>query len=184
MVSRNSAFALTVMLLVSSSAQAMSYLPSMPSLPSLPSFSSVFNKENGKFVAAVAASLVVIDLARNAGSKLFNLGAKHTPAAVAAPLARAYNVVHSRVPACLTTSTAAHCPVEARLAALEARKACSCEHPTVSAAADTKQHHELVSHSALDAASTSGGGAAAGDNATRRLLLGNPAIVSSIAAGN
>lgn len=123
MVSRNSAFALTVMLLVSSSAQAMSYVPSMPSLPSLSSLFSVFNKDNGAFVAKVAASLAVIKVACVTGSTLTQLGAKYTPACVASAYNKATSTAYSLVPARFKSAPVVAAPVvclvNARLTALE-----------------------------------------------------------------
>lgn len=78
MVSRNSAFALTVMLLVSSSAQSMSYLPSLPSLPSisLPSCASLQSNASDAtwFTAKVAAAMIAAKLAYNVGCRLWNKG--------------------------------------------------------------------------------------------------------------
>lgn len=112
MVSRNSAFALTVMLLVSASAQA-SWVPSL-SLPSsvTSAFSSVFNKENGIFAAKVAAALVVIDVVCKTGKKLWS----YTPACVSGHVAKAHAAVHAHTPAFLKTPA---CPVAARLIVVE-----------------------------------------------------------------
>lgn len=140
MVSRSSAFALTVMLLVSATAQA-SWLPSMPSLPSLPSLSSVFNKNNGVFVAKVAASLFVFDIARKVGSKVWS----YAPACVSTHAANAHDAIHSRVPAFLKTAPAG-CQVNARLSVLEGRRICTCTH--AAASADLKKDSEPTTSAA------------------------------------
>lgn len=80
MVSRNSAFALTVMLLVSSSAQSMSYLPSLPSLPSisLPSCASLKSNASDAtwFTAKVAAAMIAAKFACNFSCYAWNKGVR------------------------------------------------------------------------------------------------------------
>jgi hypothetical protein len=117
MVSRNSAFALTVMLLASVSAQA-SWVPSMPSfsLPSLPSVSSVFNKDNGVFVAKVAAAMVVLDVACKTSKKLWS----YMPDCVTGHAAKAHNAFYARTPKFLKTPA---CKVNDRLSSVESQLA-------------------------------------------------------------
>ena len=83
MVSRNGAFALTVMLLVSSSAQSMRYLPSMPSLPSCASLKA--NAVDGAyFTAKVAAAIVAFEVVHSGACRVWNWARGNTPAKLAA----------------------------------------------------------------------------------------------------
>lgn len=83
MVSRNSAFALTVMLLFSSSAQSMSYLPSLPSLPSCASLKSNASDATW-FTAKVAAAMIAAKFALHASCYAWNKGRSLLPATWAA----------------------------------------------------------------------------------------------------
>jgi len=75
---KNSVVALTVMLLVSSSAQSMNYLPSMPAIPTCADAKSA-----GFFAAKVGAAIVALKIACNVSYFAWEKVSANLPAAPA-----------------------------------------------------------------------------------------------------